>query len=123
MEIDLKCDLCEKITLRVELGKVFYLPSNPVESVLVEDSVICPKCKQDISNQQFLLKKHELLLHLFGTAMVGQIMKTLPKHLQGVYTVHEKDYSILQNICKSKPKLVNRFYNNKPRKGNTSQTI
>ena len=121
MEIDLKCDLCKKITTHVELGRVFYLPSDIARSAIFEEAVICPKCRKDISNQQFLLKEHEFMMLLGFGSMFLMMNESLPEHLQGAYAVHEKDYATLTRLCKSKPLLVKRFYNNKPKKRNTSQ--
>ena len=37
MESDIKCLECNKITMKLELGKIFYNIDNPSDTILIEN--------------------------------------------------------------------------------------
>lgn len=109
MQIDIKCLECGKITRNFELGKVFYTPH--CDEVLLENTVICPKCKKDISNCRFMVKKNYLFMRFIAANLSRQVKIEIPKHLYGITLVDDGTYKIIEPQCKSRPKLVKGFNN------------
>lgn len=105
MEIDIKCLECGKATRKFELGKMFYLPQNASDTLVVKNSIICPKCKKDISGERCIVKANELLMRLV-TANICISVGDLPPHLEGAFSIRKKDYDLVKGICKSRLKLV-----------------
>ena len=108
MESDIKCLECGKITRKFELGKLFYDINKPLESMIILNSVICQKCKIDISNEKFSIKSHEILMK-FVVSNLGASIGDVPNHLRDAYPVNKEEYNKMKIVCKSKPKLVNKF--------------
>ncbi|MBI2670752.1 hypothetical protein HYX18_02140 [Candidatus Woesearchaeota archaeon] len=73
MEIDIKCVRCGKATRYFNLGRIYYEIENPSQRVAVENSIICPKCKEDISRGQCLVKLHYFMMSLLTANMALKI--------------------------------------------------
>ena len=108
MESDIKCLECGKITRKVELGKIFYALESPSKTILIENTIICPKCSKDISNGKCALKINETLMKLVA-ANISISIGEIPEHLSGTYYLNKKEYEKTRMICKSKPKMVSKF--------------
>ena len=108
MQTDVKCMECGKGTRNFELGEIFYLPDKASETIIVKDAIVCPKCGNDISNEKCMVKANELLMR-FITANLCISSGDVPKHLKGAYQLKERDYELIKNKCKAKPKLVEKF--------------
>jgi hypothetical protein len=109
MEIDIKCLECGKGTRNFELGRAYYLIDNPSETFIVENNIICPKCKKDISNEKCLVKTNELMMKLVVANLCLSDGK-VPKHLSKTMFLNNKeDYEIFKGKGKAKPKLVEKF--------------
>ena len=108
MEIDIKCLECGKGTRNFELGEVFYLADNASKSIIIKNAIICPKCSRDISNGECMVRENELLM-MFVTANLCISCGDVPAHLKGAYPLQKRDYEMIKNRCKAKPKLVEKF--------------
>ena len=108
MESNIKCLDCGKITRKVELGDIFYNIDQPSETMLVKESIVCPKCRNDISNGRCALQTNYVLMRLVA-ANISLSIGDVPNHLRGAYPINKKEYEKIKIICKSKPKLVSKF--------------
>ena len=108
MQIDIKCSLCGKGTRNFELGEIFYLADDVSKSIIVKDTIICPKCSKDISNGQCMIRENELLMRLV-TANLCLSDGDVPNHLQGAFPLNKKDYRFVNDKCKSRLKLVRKL--------------
>src|SRR3989338_10717380 len=100
MQTDIKCMECDRITRNFELGKLFYTPSKPSESIVIENLVVCPKCKKNVSNRKFLVKENEFLLSL-ATANMCMSVGDIQTHLKGAFPVDEHKYDSIKMRCAS----------------------
>ena len=108
METDIKCLECGKVTRNFELGRVFYNPGKAAESVIIQDAVVCPKCDKDVSNEKFLIKQNSFFMSLITANAC--LSEETPKNLRHTLPVfREKDYLIIKDRCKSKPKFAEKF--------------
>ncbi len=109
MEIDIKCAECGKMTRNFELGKLFYIHDRIKESVIIQDSLICPKCKKDISNEKCLIKENYFFMRLVA-ANVCLSIGEMPDHLRDALPIfREEEYAIIKEQCKSRPTFVMKF--------------
>ena len=109
MKADIKCLECGKMTRHVEPGRLFYTTAKPSERVIIENAVICPKCKKDLSGERFLLKKNYFMISLLAANVCLSIGEKVPEHLAGAFPVTQHDYDLLKLRCKSRPQLVGKF--------------
>ncbi len=113
MQIDIKCMECSKMTRYVELGQIYYDIDNISESVAVKESIICPKCKKDISQGKCLVKQNYFLMSLLvaNISLIGEAKKefSVPQHLQGSIPLKKQQYQSIARHCKAIVKLVEKF--------------
>jgi|SRR3989344_1165454 len=108
MESDIKCMECGKITRNFELGEVICDFNKPSKTLLVKNTLICPKCKKDISNEKFAIKEKDMLMK-FVAANICISIGDVPKHLKRAYSLETKIYNRHKSLFNSKPKLVDKF--------------
>ncbi|MBD3249620.1 hypothetical protein GF336_06260 [Candidatus Woesearchaeota archaeon] len=108
MEIDIKCAACGKRTLNVNIGEVIYDIENPSKTIMIKNSLICPKCKKDINNKECLIRSHDILMG-FIAANICMDEGDVPPHLDGTFPLKKKDYDIIKKNFKTRPKLVKKF--------------
>lgn len=105
MQIDIKCAECGKITRNFELGKVCLSVKNPSQTFRIVESIICPKCGKDISEEKCRINKTELVFSIMAAGMDLLREEEQPEHLKGII--------IAKNDCKisakSKPLLVEKL--------------
>lgn len=108
MQIDIKCSDCGKSTRNFELGEMFYLPEKPLETLIVKNTIICPKCRKGISHGNCMVKTNEFLMRL-ATANICLSVGDVPKHLQGAYPLRKRDYNLVKDSCQARLKMIDRF--------------
>ena len=108
MEIDIKCMECGKGTRKFELGGLFYLEDKPSETVVVKNTIICPKCMKDISDGRCIVKTYDFMMSLI-TANLCRSCGDVPKHLRGAIFLQKKDYNLIKDSCKSRLNIAVRF--------------
>ena len=108
MESDIKCLECGRITRNFELGEVICDFNKPSKTLLVKDTLMCPKCKKDISNEKFAIKENDMLMKLVA-ANISISIGNVPKHLKRAYCLETKIYNRHKSPFNSKPKLVGKF--------------
>jgi hypothetical protein len=111
MEAEIKCLECGRITRHFELGQIFYDVEKSLSSVVVKESIVCPKCKADISQRKCAVKTS----YFFGGIIAANIFSTdneflpLPRHLQGVFPLRKSDYLAIAPHCRARLKVVDMF--------------
>ena len=108
MESDIKCLECGKMTRNFELGELICDLRKPIKTIIVKDTIICPKCKKDVSNEKFALKENYTLMKLVA-ANISISIGDVPKHLRRAYSLETGIYNQHKSAFKSKPKLVGKF--------------
>ncbi len=112
MELEIKCLECGKRTRRVEIGPAAFTMKKDSE-ILLRDSIVCPKCKKDISHGKCITPAGMFMISLMAItmAMIGQKEGNfqLPPHLSGMAIVTENDYSVLQKKCRASIKLAKKL--------------
>lgn len=108
MQIDIQCKECKRITRNYELGEIFYSHVDPTTYVLIKNSIICPKCNENISNKKCMIKKNEFLISIV-TAQILVSIGEFKEHLAGVYLIKKEDFKKIEPLCKSQPIFLNSF--------------
>lgn len=115
MRITIKCLECGRKTREFEIGEVFYKPKKPLTSIIVKESVFCPKCKKDLSKEKFTVSKNDILLSFIAVdvCLISQAKSPhglkIPEHLQGIRPLTNSQLKKIKPYCKSKPKLVDKL--------------
>ena len=106
MQATILCLECNKQTVHFELGTIIYMPGAPVESLLVKKLVVCPKCKQDISNQRFAVGEVEFLMCMVTANMLMGMGEPQPPHLKGIIIAKPVAYNQLKAEFHARPRFV-----------------
>jgi|SRR3989344_525030 len=114
MEIEIKCLECGKRTRRFEIGPAAFTADGGKE-IIVKDTIICPKCKKDISNGSCITPSGMFIISLLGLTigMIGEKDGALkiPPHLRGMAIVTKENFEILKAQSKASIKLAKRLNN------------
>lgn len=101
------------MTRRFELGQLYYDVDNPSSTVIVKESIICPKCKSDISDNKCMVKANYFLMSLVAAniSMIGESKKefAVPPHLRGAISLRKQQHSIISPQCKAQLQMVKKF--------------
>ncbi len=109
MIIDIKCLKCGKGTRDYDLGTVFVFNSDTEDCILVKNPVICPKCKRDVSDRKFAVKRHEFWPMVFAASLPIPFKSLLTPHLAGLKALDAHKYEGFNRSCKARPKVVRSF--------------
>ena len=112
MQTDMKCLNCNKITRNVELGKVYYATEDAKNKIMVQDSLTCPKCKSDISQEKCAVKVNDFLMRLLAgniLLMIKEKGEPMPEHLRGMSPLDEYEYATVARHRRTKLKMVEKF--------------
>lgn len=115
MELEIKCLECNKITRRFEIGPAVFTPEGDKE-ILLRDNIICPKCKNDISEGKCVTSGGMFMISLMAITMEMMAEKEgshfeLPPHLRGMAIVSKDNYEALKKQSKASIKLVEKLNN------------
>ena len=111
MQIEIKCLECDKRTRHFEIGPAVFTAEGDSE-ILLRDTIICPKCKKDIS-QKCITPSGRFMLSLMALTM-GMIGEkegnfSIPPHLRGLAIVTKENYEQLKRQSKASIKLANKL--------------
>ncbi len=110
MELEIKCLECNKRTRKFEIGPAIFTAADGGKEILLKNSIICPKCKKEISNGKCITPSGMFLISLMALTigMIGEKDKTfkIPPHLKGMAIVSKENYEVLKNQKKSFIKIV-----------------
>lgn len=113
MELEIKCMECGKRTRHFEIGPAAFTAGEGEKEVIVRDSIVCPKCKKDISNGKCVTGGGQFLISLIALAagMLGEREGTfkVPPHLRNMALVSKENYEILRKQSKASIKLVEKL--------------
>ena len=84
-------------------------PDDVVRTLIVSESVICPKCKRDVSKQRFAIKENDLLWKIFTINMCWLSGIDFLQHLKGVHMIKKEEYDVMNKLDMTKPLLVKNF--------------
>ena len=112
MEIEIKCLECGKRTRRFETGPAAFTADGG-EEIILRDTIICPKCKKDISNGSCITPSGMFVISLMGLTMgmIGEKEGTLkiPPHLRGMAIVTKENFEVLKVQSKASIKLAKKL--------------
>jgi len=112
MELEIKCLECGKRTRRFEIGPAAYVMKGDM-GILLRDTITCPKCKKDISNDKCVTPKGMFMISLMAltVGMIGEKEEKfqLPPHLMDLAIVTQENYDTLKKQSKASIKLVNKL--------------
>ena len=112
MQIDIKCAGCGKITRHFELGVLYCNIDNTRATLLVKNTIICPKCRSDISDKKCLVKAHYFFMSLLAVNISRMGEKdgfSVPLHLRGAFSLRKQQYNLIASSCKARLRLVDKF--------------
>ena len=113
MRADIKCADCGKMTRHVELGELYYDIDDALQTVVVKERIGCPKCKADISDRRYMVKKNYFFMRIFAAnfLLMGEAEErfTVPQHLQGVIPLEKQQHNIIAPQCKARLQFVKKF--------------
>jgi len=114
MEIEIKCLECGKRTRRFEVGHAAFTMDGGKE-IILKDTIICQKCKKDISDGSCVTPSGIFIISLLGITMgmIGEKEGTLkiPPHLKGMAIVTKENFEVLKARSKASIKLVDKLNN------------
>ena len=105
MELEIKCLECGKRTRRFEIGPAVFT-ADGCKEILLRDTIICPKCKKDISNGKCITPSGMFMISLMAITMEMMAGKEsnhfeMPPHLKGMAIVSKEDYEVLEKKSKA----------------------
>ncbi len=109
MQLEIKCNICGKRTRNFELGIVFYCFSTETFLAYTRDAIICPKCNQNISDRNCLVKGNYLGLSALTAKVCVSARVDLPAHLQNGILFDKKDLPHIRSLCHGQLCVVDRF--------------
>ncbi len=112
MELEIKCLECKKRTRRFEIGPAAFALGGD-NKIVLRDTLICPKCKRDISNGKCITPSGMFMISLMALmiCMIGEKEGNLhiPPHLTGMAIVTGETYTTLQKQSKASIKLADKL--------------